>query len=419
MSTGVETDAYQEWITPEEAAMRLGVKRDTVYAYISRGRLRSKKSPTGSGTVLDASHVERLVREGKSTRRTSPRGMNESSLSLIRQGRLYYRGRDAAQLARTAPFESVAALLWDVPHMPWEPAEELVDSCRTVFGQMPIGTLPIDLLRLHESLITVLDPSEPHVGRILSAARARRVLMTMISALPARSITVPTEDFHDDAAVVATIWSRLSPHEARVDDLELLNAALIILADHDLAPGTVAVRSAARAGVDVGSVIRLGMDSGTGIIKGAAALAIEAFLRELRSAGAVEAALTRRVRQGEPVPGFGHSVYPDGDPRAALILSMLRDCSVDSERMEIVDTVLDIQERRGLPAPNAGFALAALAFVRDMIPGAGEAIFVLSRAVGWVAHALEAAENGRARREHSVYVGPPPRETRATSAKHE
>lgn len=404
MPEGAHHRPTRSWITPDEAAAILGVKRETVYAYVSRGRLTSRRADQGNGTVLDGDEVARLADRGKTTRRVSQDG-NQSSICLVQGGRPYYRGRDVEKLAMERSIEEVAALLWDVAAEPWEAVPETVDQCRRVVAGMPSHTLPIDLLRMHEASIAAFDPPEPDPSPEVFAARARRVLASMIAAMPETSDVFGGSGI---SPIAALLWSRLSSVEATPTRVAMLNAALVMLADHDLARSTVAVRCAARTGVDVGCIIRLGLDAGAGIVKGAAALAIESFLRGLGSGESVEGALTQRVRRGEPIPGFGHAVYPDGDPRARVILDLLRSEPVDPERMATVARILEVQARKGLPGPNAGFALAALSYTTHMIPGAGEAIFVVARSVGLVAHALEVGVDSLAHRRHSTYVGLPP-----------
>jgi citrate synthase len=183
---------------------------------------------------------------------------------------------------------------------------------------------------------------------------------------------------------------------------------MILSLDHDLASSTHLVRSAARAGVGPAGIVRLGADVGSGPVKGATDLAIEDFLRNVESPSTVAVALTKRLRQGEPIPGFGHVMYPDGDSRASQILEHVRACARAPERLATVEEVIRTQSRRGLPPPNAGFAIAALTYVADMIHGAGEAIFVTSRSVGWIAHAIEEYGRPPLPRQRSVYVGPRP-----------
>jgi citrate synthase len=115
-----------------------------------------------------------------------------------------------------------------------------------------------------------------------------------------------------------------------------------------------------------------------------------------------------RLRRGERLRGFGHRLYPDGDPRARFLLARLRTTAAGSPRMEVVDALLEATTHRGLPEPNVDLALAALAHVTTMTRGAGEAIFAIARTAGWIAHALEEYDRNTPIRPRALYTGPPP-----------
>ena len=401
----------ENWLTAEEAAARLKVKRETVYAYVSRGRLASKRSDDGRGRVLDPADVERLASRSRGPKR-APAEDTESAITLIQDGELYYRGRSARELSRTHTFEQVAELLWGVDRPSkavWEPSLAVVDIYRPVAAVLPTDALPVDMLRIVGACMAAFDPPEPSVTSQLMVATTKRVVATMITSLTPRS--EPHAVAPGESHVAALLWSRLNPRTPSEEELRMLNSAMILLADHDLARSTVAIRTATRAGLDAAGLIRMGMDSGGGVVKGVASLAIEAFLHNLTSADAVEVALTRRLKQGEPVPGFGHPAYTEGDERASQILELLRTAAVDRDRLATVEEVIRMQLNRGLPKPNAGFALAAMTYVTGMVPGAGETIFVMARTAGWIAHAIEVLEAGPLQRAYSTYVGFTPRES--------
>jgi citrate synthase len=87
-------------------------------------------------------------------------------------------------------------------------------------------------------------------------------------------------------------------------------------------------------------------------------------------------------------------------------LNLIRRAAPDSERLAVAEAVVAEAQGRALPAPNIDFALAVLATVGGMIPGAGEAIFAMARAVGWLAHALEEYARNTPIRPRGVYTGP-------------
>jgi citrate synthase len=399
-------------LTADEAASALKVKKETIYAYVSRGRLTTRRSDDGRGSVFDAAEIERLAAGSRQGAMRAAAPDIESGLTLLTDSGHYYRGQDARELAQTHSFEQVAQLLWGVAddQAAWDPAADLVDVCRRVVDVLPSTILPVDAIKLAASTISALEPPEWNTSASVIAASARRVFATLVSALPQRSapaLGLQVESPH--SWIVPMLWSRLCERAPAGADLRLLNGAMIVLADHDLASSALIARSAARSGVNVGGIIRLGADVGSGPVKGAASLAIESFLHNIESPDSVEKALTMRLRQGEPIPGFGHSQYPDGDPRATFMLDALRATAPDSTRLATVDELIRMQRQRGLPAPNAGFGIAALTYVLGMVPGAGEAIFVCARSAGWIAHAIEEYSASPPARQRSRYVGPAPK----------
>lgn len=393
-----------DWLTAAEAAERIGVKRDTVYAYVSRGFVQSRRSDDdGRGRVLNPVDVERLARRSRGANKRQQTGRPESAITLVEDDELYYRGRPAAELAASHTFEQVADLLWGAEDSPgdWEPSRITVDVYTKVVEAMPPTALTVDQMRIVSACLTAFDPPEPAMSSRLLMSTAKRVLTTMVAALPQRSDVT-------QAGMPALLWSRLCDRPPTAAELQMVSGAMIVLADHDLASSTRAVRSAAVGGLDASALIRLGMDSGSGVVKGVASLAVESFLHNLTSADTVGLALHRRLKQGEPIPGFGHPVYTRADRRAERILAFVREAAADRERLAVVEEVLNLQLDRGVPPPNAGFALAAMTYVAGLISGAGETIFVVSRSVGWVAHAIEALDSDPTERMASTYVGPLP-----------
>src|SRR6266540_3468617 len=219
-----------------------------------------------------------------------------------------------------------------------------------------------------------------------------------------------------DAGLAARLWSCLSPLEPGPAMLAVLDAALVLLADHELAASTVAARVAASVRADPYAVAAAGLATLSGSLHGGASLAVEALLAEIEQPGlALRQAKMRagrvlgeRLRRGERLRGLGHPLYPDGDPRAAHLLARLRRAAGGSPRLAVVEALLDATRRRGLPPPNVDLALAALGHVAEMTRGSGEAIFAVARVAGWLAHALEEYDRAIPIRLRAVYTGPPP-----------
>jgi citrate synthase len=173
---------------------------------------------------------------------------------------------------------------------------------------------------------------------------------------------------------------------------------------------------AASVRADPCAVAAAGLATLSGSLHGGASLAVEALLAEIERPGLTprqartraRRVLGERLRRGERLRGFGHPLYPDGDPRAAYLLARLRRAAGGSPRLAVVDALLDATRRRDLPPPNVDLALAALGHVAEMTRGAGEAIFAVARVAGWLAHALEEYDRAVPIRLRAVYSGSPP-----------
>ena len=178
---------------------------------------------------------------------------------------------------------------------------------------------------------------------------------------------------------------------------------LIVLADHDLAVSSLAARVAASARANPYAVVSAGLGALDGPQHGAASTLAHRFLAEALTDPV--AALAERLRTGSPIPGFGHRVYRNRDPRTALVLDRLADGPV---RAAVEALAAPLAGRPG-GFPNVDLALAAVVHAHGLRPDAGEAIFAVARTVGWIAHALEEyAEPGLRFRAEGVYTGPVP-----------
>jgi citrate synthase len=187
----------------------------------------------------------------------------------------------------------------------------------------------------------------------------------------------------------------------------IVQATMILLADHDLAPSTLAARVAASVRADPYAVVTAGLAAVGGAFHGGATLAAEAMLRSAARPDDAPRVISDLLRRGERIPGFGHFAYPAGDPRAALLLRLLEQYAPASPRLAAAGALIAEARRRALPEPNIDFATGALNSVAGLAAGSGEAIFAIARVAGWIAHALEEYERRTPIRPRSVYTGPP------------
>ena len=380
-------------LTTDEVARRLAVKPATVYAYVSRGLLTSHRNADGKGSLFDQSDVDAFVAGRQRTTTPAVR----TGLTLIKDGALYYRGHDVCALARgNVPFEAVAGLLWT-----GEPADvafvahpDLLALARAVVAPLPAAARTTDRLRVIVAAAAAADPLRFDTAPPAVVATGRSLLATMVAALPG---AVPPMA---GLPLAVSLWSRLT---LRFEEPEILNAALVLLADHDIAASTLAARMAASTRAHPYAVVGAGLAALDGPLHGGASGVAHSFLAEALTRNDPVGAVADRLRAGEPVPGFGHGLYPDGDPRATTLLAMLPDGPVHDTAEHIVHTM---RASSGVH-PNIDLALAALTLHYEMPSDAGEAIFAVARTAGWLAHALEEYAARPARfRFSGQYAGP-------------
>jgi citrate synthase len=411
------------FLNTAETARRLGVTPETVYAYVSRGRLTSVRRPGHRGSAFAAAEVEQLAARGRAGR--SPRGALErirSAITALDDDHLYYRGRPVGELVG-AGYESVAELLWLGRTGPrtWEPpAGASVRAVSAAIGSLPATARAADRLRAGVTVLAALDPQRSDRRPAAVVPTARTMISTLAAAL---AVAAGADDSAGDSdgdsvsdgdgddgrpsdagpRVASRLWGALAGRPGDAGEVALLDAALVLLADHGLAASTLAARVAASVRADVHGVVSAGLGAADGPLHAAAAGPARRLLDDALAdpAGPV-AALTGPLHGGGTPPGFGHAVYRRQDPRAELLLDLLP----DGPARRAVDAMAAWLASRQDLFPNVDLALAALACTYDLRPGAAELVFLFARIAGWVAHALEEyAESGVRFRAVGVYTG--------------
>jgi len=414
-------------LTTAEVARRLDVQTATVYAYVSRGLLTNVGGRRASRFAQD--EVERLVRRGREGRR--PSGAIErinTAITLLSDDGPAYRGRPVGELLGSSA-EAVAHLLWTGALGPGEPfraSAELVDAAAGAAGALPPSARLVDRLRVAVAAASAVDPLRHDLDPAAVVRRAETILALAVDVLAETTgserghpAAAQSEQGHPAAAqserghpapaavpggtLAARLWPALAGRRATPEQERLLNAVLIVLADHDLAVSTLAARVAASARANPYAVVSAGLGALDGPQHGAASTLAHRFLAEALTDPV--GALAERLRTGSPLPGFGHRVYRTRDPRTALVLDLLGDGPVRAA----LDAVAAPLAGRPDGFPNVDLALAAVVHAHDLRPDAGEAIFAVARTVGWIAHAVEEyAEPGLRFRAEGVYTGPVP-----------
>jgi len=377
------------WLTSEQALAALGTKAQSLYASVSRGRIRAKPDPSDPRKSLyDRDDVHRLATRAAGRRKTETVAAEtirwgdpvmSTSLTAIAYGRLYYRGRDVVALAGTATLEQVAALLWDAGEVSF-----------SVPAAASTSTQAAPLQAAFAALADRAATDGPALGRSPASlhVEAAELVGTLAAALGAAPIEMP-------------LHRRLASAWRRPETAHLLRRALVLLADHELSASTFAARITASTGSSLAAATLSGLATLIGPLHGGTYAAIATLVAHAEIAGA--SAAFRHLGDGEkPLPGFGHRLYPQGDPRAEALLS---DFPLPPAYAAIAAMA---HERTGEP-PNVDFALSALAAAHGLPANAPLLLLALARSVGWLAHAQEQISTGSLIRPRANYVGFPSR----------
>ena len=381
-------------LSAADAARLLGVSLPTLYSYVSRGLLASVSNGESRRKRYPQEDVLRLAARKNDAKRggqTAVAAMHwglpvlETRISHILDGRLLYRGCEATALAESATLETAASLLWDDGAGDYfrqdAPAQqqELVSAP----DAPPLARAMLAMAMLTTTDIAHALQSGPALMRLLAAA----LLQMAPSALP----------LHQQ---LAQAW------QADAEQTELLRAALVLLADHELNTSTFAVRCVASTGASLPAALGAGLAALSGNKHGGGSAAARCMLMQALDAPDARDAIGAFYKMLAPeFAGFGHPLYPLGDPRAAYLLEILSTLAHGHPQL---DAILSICATAGelLDAkPNADLALAAMELAFDWPDGAALSVFALARSAGWIAHAAEQAASAALIRPRARYIG--------------
>jgi citrate synthase len=399
-------------LTAKQAADALGVTRATLYAYTSRGQLQSEPVPGRPRERRYCREDIARLQERKETRRdpakAAARGLHwgspvlASGITLIDDGKLYYRGRDVLKLAGKASLEQVAELLWAA-----EPAE------RGRLFEQPLerpGTRSVrQLARLRiraEDPLTLLQAGLPVAGAAdLASCDLRPAAVRQTGARIIRLLTAMAAGRQSPAPVHLALQAAWAPKRALVG--EAIRMALVVSADHELNVSAFTARCAASAGASPYDVVSAAMATLKGRLHGGQTERVSALFAETETPGRARAVMANRLRRGENVPGFGHRLYPAGDPRAALLMR-LAEAAGNAAEWRRVRALWKAGSELLHDHPNLDFGLVALARTYGLPAHAPLVLFALGRTVGWIAHAIEQYATGELIRPRARYTGPAP-----------
>ncbi|MBM7442671.1 citrate/2-methylcitrate synthase [Streptomyces sp. HB132] len=410
--TGADGAAQERRLTTREAAERLGVKPETVYAYVSRGQLASRRTPGGRGSTFDASEVEALVRR-TGRREPSPSVAGDlvfrTGITLIEPDRYYFRGVDATDLARRYGYEEVAEWIWTGElraGIRFTAAPESLAAARRTAASLPRHSSSTDRLRAAVAAAASADPLRFDLSPEGVLNSARSLIPTLVGALPPAG-----EADGEGGSLAARLWPKLSALPADAASLAVLDSALTLLADHDLAASTLAARVAASAHAHPYAVVSAGLGVLEGPLHGAASGLAHRMLLEVMDRGGAAPVVADHLRTGRRVPGLGHRLYAAEDPRARALFALLDEMPSAVPVMAAARDVVATTAGHTPLHANVDLALAVFSVACGMPAETGETVFAVSRTAGWIAHAMEEyAERPLRMRPSGQYNGPrPPR----------
>lgn len=376
------------WVTLDEARQMLGVQAQTVYAYVSRGRIGVSPDPQDVRRSLYRGEDVRALVQRKLTGRTRETlaattlfGAEPSiptALSTFVAGRLYYRGVDAITLSASAGLEETAALLWDAD-----------PPLRFAAGSAADSAAPPGRLRAFTELAALTATSPSTRGRVARVLREESARLVGHLACAFGASQEPALPLHER---LARGWGQ--PRAVAT----LIRRTLVLLADHEITSSAFSSRITASTGASLSACLLAGLTTFSGPLHGDASGRVRALLDEVERSDA-DAVVDRYLASATPLPGFGHPIYPDGDPRAAALLA---DFKPPRAVQRLVDRVVALTGQQ----PTIDVALAALAARHRLPADAAFALFAIARSVGLLAHSMEQLAVTSVIRPRGRYTGP-------------
>lgn len=401
-------------LTAREACRLLGISQATLYAYVSRGLLESRPGTDHRSRRYPRRDVERLAQRKQVGRGAAAgaahsldRGLPvlETRVSLIRPDGPYYRGHSAVRLVRDgATLEDAARLLWDCgEHDPFAaldgggwPAHVAALAADTALPPLERAMAAIPLLALGTR------------SALNSTARARHEIAATLLHQNAALLVGHPPPASPAHAMLAEVWK---PGDAGFADL--VRAALVLCADHELNVSAFAARVVASTGAHLHATVCAGLAALSGPRHGGATARAYALIQDTLIAGARDGIsphdfIETRLQRGDDLPGFGHALYSHGDPRAAELLARLRTQHTDTNMMRELDSIITATEDLSGQHPNIDFMLAAICHANALPATPALVMFAAGRLAGWLAHALEQQAEGKLIRPRARYTGVEP-----------
>jgi citrate synthase len=411
----------KRFLTAKEAAESLNITPATLYAYVSRGLVRSE--PTGGKRRTKRYYAEDIdrLKERQEQRRNPAEAAStaaatalhfgqpvlESAVTLITDGRCYYRGYDAVALAKQYPLEQIAVLLWNETA---ENPESWQKTAASLFATQSLSLTPP--FRAVQERVAALTPMEQFqillplaAAGDFSAYDFRPAAVQQTGARILKLLVSIAGGVEADGQTLAeTLQQGWLPDEPQA--AAWLNETLVLCADHELNLSAFTARCVASGEATLYAVVSAGLAALTGARHGGFTGRVEALFQEARTLEQAPTALKARLKRGDQIPGFGHPLYPEGDPRGWALLALAKRARPNSTAVHLAQTISQTtQDLVGL-LPTLDFGLVTLALTLNLPPGSPLALFAIGRTAGWIGHALEQQLLKQLIRPRARYTGP-------------
>ncbi len=408
-------------ISARQAVQLLGVKPATLYTYVSRGLIRAVPSQHDSRQRrYFRADVERLCkrRDARAGHTAVAAGalrwgepVIDTAISSFSEQGPVYRGVPLVELVRKeASFEAVAEWLWagraidgglGWPRVAVEPSIVEAVKAAGALGEPYAGVLLAAV-----SLAGLRDPGRFGAPEEAERARARALIRQMALWLALGNERGDIEQAAKAQTTAQAVALALGVGQAQ-EVTGAIERALIVCADHELNASTFAARVAASTGADLYASVAAGLAALSGPRHGAHSERVEALLDEVGSPERAALVVRRRLRRGEDIAGFGHRLYPKGDPRTAPLLEVARQVAGTSPALRTIDAVCAVMLDAGHAPPTLDVGLVAISRALDLGPSGATALFAIGRSAGWVAHIFEQRRSPELLRPRARFVGSP------------
>ncbi|WP_087971890.1 citrate synthase [Oceanobacillus rekensis] len=359
---------------------------------------------------------------------TSTKGLEgivatQSSISSIIDDQLSYVGYRIDDLAVNSSFEEVIYLLWNLKlpnkkeleeikkelaeHM--EIPDAIIDHLRSydLSAVHPMAALrtAVSLLGVYDTEADVMDPEANKRKAVAIQAKIATIVAAFSRIRNGQDPIKPKKDL----GYAENFLYMLNGKVAEEIEIEAINKALVLHADHELNASTFTARVCVATLSDIYSGITAAIGALKGPLHGGANENVMNMLTEIGEEENCIPYIKKKFENKEKIMGMGHRVYRNGDPRAKHLRKMSKELTklTGQEKWYKMSVKIEeyVKEHKGLPA-NVDFYSASVYHSLGIDHDLFTPIFAVSRTSGWLAHILEQYENNRLIRPRAEYTGP-------------